>query len=297
MVATTIGIGVYTPGAPGDMGRVRLIERLLGCRMSTVAWYQHWAGPWSEFRREDFEAVLEHGARPMLTWMADDPTAPGYPSPDGQRAYTCRAVAEGTHDAHVRSWAAGLRDLGSRVLLRLDHEMNGRWYAWSPGINGNTAADFVAMWRHVHAVFLAEGATAVDWVWSPNVDYPGASQLLDCYPGDDVVDWIGVDGYNWGDDDAGHRWQSFADVFRPTYRALTAIPGKPLMIAETGCAEAPPGSAVSKAEWVTTALRLAPVEFPRVRALVWFDERDGACDFRLASSDASLAALATALDG
>lgn len=100
------------------------------------------------------------------------------------------AVAAGAHDAHVRSWAAGLRDLGLPALLRLDHEMNGSWYAWSPGVGGNTAADYVAMWRHVRAVFRAEGAEDVGWVWSPNVVYPGSSPLLDCYPGDDAVDWI-----------------------------------------------------------------------------------------------------------
>lgn len=287
-----VAIGVYTPGAPGDMRRVRAIEARLRRRMSIVHWYQHWAGPWSEFRREDFEAVLDHGAAPMLTWMSDDPTAAGYPATDGQLAYTCRAVAGGAHDAQVRAWAAGIRSLGARVLLRLDHEMNGTWYAWSPGVNGNTAADFVAMWRHVRALFESEGATAVDWVWSPNVVFPGSGPLVECYPGDDLVDWIGVDGYNWGDDEDGHRWQSFADVFGRTYRELAALSAKPLMIAETGSVEAPPSTAVSKERWITAALADELHRFPRVRALVWFDQADGLHDFRLASSDASMRALA-----
>ncbi len=274
-------MGIYTPGAPGDMGRVRRIESLLGRRMSIVMWYVHWAGPWSAFDARAIEAAAGHGATPMVTWMSDDPTAAAYPSTAGQRAYACRAVAAGAHDAYVRSWAAGMRELGVPVLLRLDHEMNGSWYAWSPGVNGNTAADFVAMWRHLHAVFREEGAADVGWVWSPNVVYPGSGPLLECYPGDDVVDWIGLDGYNWGDDDAGHRWQSFGEVFAPTYRALEALPNKPMMIAETGCVEAPPGATTSKAEWIRSALEVELAAFPRVRALVWFDERDRAYDFRL----------------
>jgi beta-mannanase len=159
--------------------------------------------------------------------------------------------------------------------------MNGDWYGWSPGVNGNTAAEYVAMWRHVHALFASEGATAVEWVWSPNVSYPGSGPLLDTYPGDDVVDWIGIDGYNWGDDGAGHRWQSFAGVFGPTYRELAALPGKPMMIAETASVEAPPGSARSKAGWIEAALGVEVRRFPRVRAVVWFDEVDGRSDFRL----------------
>ena len=34
------------------------------------------------------------------------------------------------------------------------------------------------------------------------------------YPGDAYVEWIGVDGYNFGDDhDQWHKWSSFEAVF------------------------------------------------------------------------------------
>ena len=42
---------------------------------------------------------------------------------------------------------------------------------------------------------------AVEFVWSPNYIsniYPHYSHY---YPGDDYVDWVGVDGYNWGSGD------------------------------------------------------------------------------------------------
>ncbi len=46
-----------------------------------------------------------------------------------------------------------------------------------------------------------EGATNVDWVWSPNRDGSTAAALntfTTLYPGDAYVDYIGFSGYNWG---------------------------------------------------------------------------------------------------
>ena len=50
--------------------------------------------------------------------------------------------------------------------------MNGNWFAWMEGVNGNQPGEYVAAWRHVHDIFTAVGATNVSWVWCPNVD-PG----------------------------------------------------------------------------------------------------------------------------
>jgi beta-mannanase len=48
--------------------------------------------------------------------------------------------------------------------------MNGTWSPWAVGVNGNTAAHYVAAWRHVHRIFTKVGATNATWVWCPNVD-------------------------------------------------------------------------------------------------------------------------------
>ena len=40
---------------------------------------------------------------------------------------------------------------------------------------------------------------------------------MDYYPGDEYVDWTGVDGYNWGVRNGG--WQSFEQVFRKSIRS------------------------------------------------------------------------------
>ena len=62
-----------------------------------------------------------------------------------------------------------------------------------------------------------EGVHNVEWVWAPNAE--SAPGLFDVsspnnwrhyYPGDSYVDWVGIDGYNWGDVPApgGARWRA-----------------------------------------------------------------------------------------
>lgn len=291
--ASPIAFGLYNPGFPANLGAIQDAEAKLGKKSAIVMWYKHWGGPYSAFYAPDFEAVLNHGSVPMVTWMSDDYTLPGYPNNGSQTAFTDARIAAGAFDPFIRSWAHGLKQIGRPVLLRLDHEMNGNWYAWSPGVNGNTAEQYVSMWRHVHDVFTREGATNVRWVWSPNAGTPFSS----LYPGNAYVDWVGLDGYNWGGTNGWTPWQSFTSVFAASYREALALSGRPLMIAETSSAEMGAPAGTSKAAWITRALEAEVSQnFPRVRALVWFDQNNGnGQDFRIDSSAASLAALAHAL--
>jgi beta-mannanase len=90
------------------------------------------------------------------------------------------------------------------------------------------------------------------------------------YPGDALVDWLGLDIYNtgpnlnWG----APYWRSFDQALGEPYKAITAISGKPLVLPEVGC----PEGGGSKAEWISGALTpQVASQFPQLKALVWFD--------------------------
>jgi beta-mannanase len=169
--------------------------------------------------------------------------------------------------------------------------MNGRWYPWSPGVNGNTAADFVAAWRHIHELFASVGATNVTWVWCPNVNPNGKlTPFQDVYPGDAYLDWACLDGYNFGT-----TWRSFGTIFGSSYLALTesVAPAKPLMIGEVGSVEAGDGS---KAAWITDALTTQlPTNFAKVEAFLWFNSYNGGYDWPIESSTSSRTAFPSAI--
>ena len=100
--------------------------------------------------RQPLDAVREHGAIPLVDWGSWD-------LHNGGRSLSRRSrwarIIDGSFDWYIRRWATGARDWGHPFFLRFDHEMNGDWFPWSEGVNGNTAGQFVAAWRHVHKLF------------------------------------------------------------------------------------------------------------------------------------------------
>jgi hypothetical protein len=274
-----ITIGVTEGGFEHNASALDTYAQRAGARPGIVMWYDDFQWPlFTMTEASDANAVVSRGALPMITW------APAYD--DGSRAkpITDADVAAGKYDAYLIESARQVRSWGKPLLIRFAHEMNGNWDPWDRGVNGNSATSYIAMWRHVVTLFRQQGASNVQWVWAPNVNYQNHFPFTDLYPGDAYVDWVGLDGYNG--QSAG--WASFADIFSSSYRALSALTTRPMMITETASFEGASSSA--KAAWIRTAfLSTIPTALPRVRAVIWFD-RDKERDWRVQSSTASLAA-------
>jgi glycosyl hydrolase family 26/Big-like domain-containing protein len=180
-------------------------------------------------------------------------------------------IAKGAYDSYFTTWAREAAAWGHPFFLRWDWEMNGNWFPWSPGVNGTTASDYVAAWRHIHDLFAQAGATNVTWVWCPNID-PGNmwTPLSQLYPGSAYVDWTCLDAYNKGSVYTPPGWRSFSTLVSSSYSNLLQLaPGKPVMIAETSSEE----SGGSKASWITDLLGTLPQSFPQIKALVWYNHR------------------------
>ncbi len=261
----------------------------------------HWGAPWKlkgsylRFQTSYFDNVRKRGSIPMLNWGSHH-LGHGINQPD----FELRDIYEGRHDAFIRQWAADAKRWGHPFFLRFNHEMNGWWYAWSEQANGNQPGDYVRAWRHVHDLFAQVGATNVTWVWCPIVDNGRTTPLPALYPGEGYVDWVAMDGYNWGTEN-NDSWKSFAQVFEATYHQLLALaPSKPIMIAEFASDEdgGPLGRPASKAAWIqdTFGTQL-PLNYPRIKAVVWFNWNDSnsALDWPLESSQASLEAFAATI--
>jgi beta-mannanase len=201
-------------------------------------------------------------------------------------------------DPYIDSWAQGLAAWEKPVLLRFGHEMNGDWYPWAAGANGNSAQQFIDAWIYLHERFTAAGATNVYWVWSPIASAEAAVRsvpiaLEDVFPGDAYVDFVGASGFNWGDTPQPwgvEGWETFSDIFQETYAELQALSTKPVLITETASAEL----GGDKGAWITSAfLTEIPERFPAIEAVVWFNVLKET-DWRIDSSVESLRAFVTA---
>jgi len=234
-------------------------------------WYQAWHGWGAEPEPRWIAAAASGGRAPMLTW---EPWERG--GGPAQPRFRLSRIADGEFDGYVVRWARALRDAGTTVFLRPMHEMNGTWYPWGGTVNGNTPEDYKRAWRRLRGLFDEHRADNVRWVWSPNAtDVPDRSNNLFelYYPGDDYVDVLGVDGYNWGAAMKHYGgWRSFEDVFADACRRLELLGPQPIWVAET----ASDSTGGDKAAWVRGMLAAA-VHMPRLQAIVWFDvdkERD-----------------------
>ena len=230
------------------------------------------------FTPSEIENLEAHDTVPMMTWQLFQS---GWSGP----VITLPDIAAGRYDAELHEAAQLAKSLHFEILIRFAHEMNGDWYPWRPGGEaGNTGSNYVDAWRHIVSVFRTEGADNVKWVWSPNVDY-GAYPFAQYFPGDEWVDYVALDGYNWGTGGVGYnKWQSLSEVFASSYAQLTSLSSKPVMIAETSSSE----NGGDKAAWIRQGfLRTIPEKLPRVAAVLWFD-RDMEQDWRVNSSQASL---------
>lgn len=277
--------GAYVGDGFDTLTNVTNMEGLVGKKLTTVLWYQAWgvSDDSKNFKTTWMNNVKNHGSIPLVTWEPWNYTA-GVNQPQ----YRLANITNGTFDSYIRKWAQDSKAWGFDYYLRPMHEMNGNWYPWSASVNGNTPQDYVNAWKRIKDIFVQEGSTNAKFVWCPNVNYPGSTALSSLYPGDAYVDWLCMDGYNWGDINGG--WQELTALFTPTYNQLTALSNKPIMIGEMASAE----QGGSKSNWITTGLGSGMDSMPQIKAFNWFNANKEK-DWRVNSSQSALNAFKQAI--
>jgi beta-mannanase len=263
-------------GAFVGTGTFEQLETTLGRKLAIVHHFFGWTDDWLT----PIPSALSSGKIPLITWETWN-AGVGVPLDE---------ILSGAHDSLIRSRATAAKNIGQRFFLRWGHEMNGNWYPWDGfhnGANAAAASKYIAVYRRIHDIFVAQGATNVIWVFCPNVDsVPQESwnQWANYYPGDDYVDWLAFDGYNWGSVLAGSAWQSFSAMASRIYPSLAAK-NKPIMIPETASAEL----GGDKPAWIASVVPALASSYPNIKALVWF-HMNKETDWRLDSSAATRSA-------
>jgi mannan endo-1,4-beta-mannosidase len=251
--------------SPVSVPDVEAAGAALGRRLQVINFYMAWE--WRDpFPAATVAAIRDAGAVPEITWEPWDPK-----SGADQPAYRLDALS--AFDDYVDTFARGCADYGGNLVLRFAHEMNSDWYPWSVTTNGGSPQEYIAAYRRVRSRFEAAGAHNVQWMWNPNVIVRDRPDLISAsYPGDDVVDIVGVDGYNRGG-------RSPQDLFGASVDLLHGLaPDKALWIDEVGCKPMP-----DKAQWVSDFFEY--VRGTPVSAVVWFElDSPGAPDWKLLST-------------
>jgi hypothetical protein len=201
-------LGVFELGAPPAYDAVADFAAAAGREPNLLGFYSGWTEP---FDTSFAQTLHRHGVIPFLQI---DPT-------DASIA----AIADGTYDDYLRTYADSVRGFDHNVVIGFGHEMNAPWYSW--GYRHVTPATFVAAWRHIVTLFRDDGADNVTWVWTVQADEPGTRPIASWWPGAQYVTWVGIDGYYYRPTD------TFGSVFGQTIDQVKAFTSKPVLLSET----------------------------------------------------------------
>ncbi len=174
-------LGVAVP--EGRAALVRDLEVETGVSFPVIRVFARWD---SAFPNPDQQALLDAGRRLHLSVR---PVASGQP-------ILWRDIADAQpgdplHDELV-AWADRMVAVGPGLYVTINHEPETNESA----ANGN-AEDYVAMWRTFVEVLRAQGGDDITVVWTMTSGSFSDGRADEWYPGDDVVDVIGADVYNW----------------------------------------------------------------------------------------------------
>jgi hypothetical protein len=259
-------LGAYDNGLPHSMETVLRLEQALGTTFPLVHFYTAWGDkPEQQFPQKLVTTIWNLGSVPVITWEPwlvdfENTKHPHLPLREQRDKDGLEAIARGEYDFYIDQWAKDAAAFGKAIFVRPFHEMNDPYrYPWGP--QNNSAADFIAAWRHVANRFRVAGATNVIWVWSPHLAY----EFYTYYPGDAYVDWVATLALNYGTVANWSKWWTFEEIVGTKYVYLEAL-NKPIMLAEVGSLAV----GGDREEWYRAALTNLPERYPAVKALLFF---------------------------
>jgi hypothetical protein len=172
-------------------------------------------------------------------------------------------------DGYLRRFARQANSSGVPILLRFASEMNGNWTAYS----GNPEL-YKEKWRLVHDVFEQEAPdTAMLWSVLAMPEKP----MADYYPGDDYVDWVGVNiysvRYHNGDRNYAAHQEDPLDLLNAVYNRYSRT--KPIAVSEFGASHYSATDGKTDVAFAAAKLKrfYGSLEqlYPRVKAVYYFD--------------------------
>jgi mannan endo-1,4-beta-mannosidase len=152
--------------------------------------------------------VHQKGGVNTFSWHSNNP-ATGGNTWDVTNANTVKNILPGNekHELYkqwldkLAAFFLGLKDEQGRpipVFFRPFHENHGSWFWWGEKLC--SAEEYVALWKFTfHYLTDIKGVHNLLYAYSPTGTINNKEEYLTRYPGDDYVDMIGIDSYQFSD--------------------------------------------------------------------------------------------------
>lgn len=222
--------------------------------------------------RKEIIAQYNRGGMSSLSWHLDNPVT-GRDSWDvSDTTVVASVLPNGVNHEKFNKWldrvAVFMNSLQTEtgtkvpVLFRPWHEHTGSWFWWGQDLC--TTEQYKALWRMTYDHMQQRGVRNLLYAYSPGGSVKDSVAYLERYPGDDIIDLVGFDSYQFDR-------QKYMDEIEHALTILTQVGNahnKPIAITETGF-EALPDST-----WWTKTLLPVISKYPISYVLVWRNARD-----------------------
>jgi beta-mannanase len=308
----------FDDGHPYEMTDkdLKYYQDMTGKKAAIIGWYKAFSynGSLYPFPRDMYDRVTKNGSILMLSW---EPRDWDHNSPYYFEKSLLPEILAGKYDAYIDSWAADIKALETPIIIRFAQEMNISNLSWSGENNGGGSRSkfgdkgitdgpktFILTHRYIHDRFKKAGVTNVVWAWTPinwGLPFEPWNHYSNYYPGNEYVDIIALDEYNWGSSQSWSKWSSFNDLYWKFYSEITRLyPDKPIIIGEFSCSQL----GGDKAAWIKETFRDIREKYPKIKGFCWFNTDNRSeevnnlvenCDWRVDSSPGSADAMKEAL--
>jgi hypothetical protein len=147
------------------------------------------------------------------------------------------AIARGDWDGVLCEALDEYARHGLEIMIRPGWEMNGNWYRWS--VTNENAQQFVQAFRRIAQTAHAYAAKKVKVCWNPGYIAGGSTDFTSFYPGDEYVDYVGIDTYGAAsgvpNDSPFHTYSDNLHWCVDDAIKFSLAHNKPLCFPETGC--------------------------------------------------------------
>lgn len=232
--------------------------------------------PFSKIRREILNQY-KRGGLSSLSWHLRNPLTGGDSWDVSDTTVVKSILPGGANHEKFAGWvskvSAFINSLQTEdgvkvpVLFRPWHEHTGSWFWWGEKLC--TPEEYKALWHMTVDILRSNGVDNALYAYSPGSEPQDTAQYLKRYPGDDLIDVIGFDTYQFD------RPSYLANVGKSLaiVDSIGRTHDKVIAITETGY------EGIPDPKWWTETLLPAIGDYPIAYVLVWRNARERVTHF------------------
>lgn len=257
-------LGIFAPQNDlgfTDLRNVKSISKEINENFDIISLYLAWNKNSGSFPQSILDSIYLQKSIPMITW---EPWLNTFKNEIDTNKHVYDLIEEGFFDSFITDFAYKLKKFERPIFLRFAHEFDNPFYPWF--LSGpNASAKFKKAWIHTYNIFKSSGATNVVWIWNPWK----SQNIEEFYPGEEYVDWFGVNILNYGIHNPDGEWHEFRDLYEPFRSEFKNLPATPVIISEFGAIN----DDFRQTQWIDNAFYDIENELSEVISVIYFNSK------------------------